>query len=230
MRTSESQVNTDTALAEIAWLSSNNPQQVFHSLMHHFNVDSLRRCFEKLDGKKALGVDKISKTIYGEQLTNNLEDLILRMKRMGYRPGPVREVLIPKEGKSDATRPLGISNFEDKLVQKRTQEILESIYEPQFLDCSYGFRPGRSCHHAIKNLMGHLFNEEVEVVLDVDLSNFFNTIDHDVVKEILSKKIKDTKFMRYINRMFKAGILSAGELTVNDEGVVQVLTGFKTRL
>ena len=221
MRTSESQVNTDTALAEIAWLSSNNPQQVFHSLMHHFNMDSLRRCFEKLDGKKALGVDGISKTIYGEQLTSNLEDLILRMKRMGYRPGPVREVLILKEGKSAGTRPLGISNFEDKLVQKRTQEILESIYESQFLDCSYGFRPGKSCHHAIKDLMGHLFKEEVEVVLDVDLANFFNTIDHDVVREILSKKIKDTKFMRYITRMFKAGILSAGELTVNDEGVVQ---------
>jgi len=140
---------------------------------------------------------------------------------MGYRPGPVREVRIPKEGNSDGTRPLGISNFEDKLVQKRTQEILESIYESQFLDCSYGFRPGKSCHHAIKDLMGHLFKEEVEVVLDVDLANFFNTIDHDVVKEILSKKIKDTKFMRYITRMFKAGILSAGELTVNDEGVVQ---------
>jgi RNA-directed DNA polymerase len=118
MRTSESQVITDAALAEIAWLSSNNPQQVFHSLMHHFNMDSLRSCFEKLDGKKALGVDRISKTIYGEQLTSNLEDLILRMKRMGYRPGPVREVLILKEGKSAGTRPLGISNFEDKLVQK----------------------------------------------------------------------------------------------------------------
>lgn len=222
MRATESQVNTDTALAEIARLSKHNPQQVFHSLMHHFNVDSLRRCFEKLDGKKALGADRVSKAMYGEQLSTNLEELISRMKRMGYRPGPVREVLIPKEGKQGATRPLGISNFEDKLVQKRMQEVLESIYEPLFLDCSYGFRPGRSCHDAIKDLMGHLFKEEeVEVVIDVDLANFFNTIDHEIVKEILSTKIKDTKFMRYITRLFKAGILSAGELTVNDEGVVQ---------
>lgn len=221
MRASESQVNTDTALAEIAWLSSHNSDQVFHSLMHHFNVDSLRRCFDKLDGKKAVGTDRIRKTTYGEQLSTNLEELISRMKRMGYQPGPVREVLIPKEGKPGAIRPLGISNFEDKLVQKRMQEILESIYEPLFFDCSYGFRPRKSCHDAIKDLMGHLFKEEVEMVLDVDLANFFNTIDHEIVKEILSTKIKDTKFMRYITRMFKAGILSAGELTVNDEGVVQ---------
>lgn len=136
MRTSESQTHTDTALTKIAWLSANNPDQVYHSLMHHFNVGSLRRCFDKLNGRKAVGVDQISKTIYGEQLSTNLEDLTTRMKCMAYRPGPVREVVIPKEGKKGATRPLGISNFEDKLIQKRMQEVLESIYEPVFLDCS----------------------------------------------------------------------------------------------
>jgi group II intron reverse transcriptase/maturase len=221
MRTSESQVNTDTALAEIAWLSAHNPQQVFHSLMHHFNVESLRRCFDKLDGKKAVGADRISKVEYSENLADNLEELIARMKRMAYRPGPVREVRIPKEGRPDATRSLGISNFEDKLIQKRTQEILESIYEPLFLDCSYGFRPRRGCHDALRDLGEHLFKEEVEVVIDVDLANFFDEIDHQMAKDILSRKIKDTKFMRYINRLFKAGVLSEGELTVSDEGVVQ---------
>lgn len=173
MRTSESQINTDTVLAEIAWLSAKNPDQVYHSLMHHFNGDSLRRCFDKLDGRKAIGVDGISKTTYGENLSTNLKDLITRMKRMTYRPGPVREVRVPKEGKKGATRPLGISNFEDKLIQKRMQEVLESIYEPLFLDCSYGFRPGKSCHDAVKDLSKHLFKEEVEVVIDVDLANFF---------------------------------------------------------
>jgi len=189
--------------------------------MHHFNVEALHRCFDKLDGKKAVGVDQIDKAIYGENILTNLEELIQRMKRMTYRPGPVREVLIPKEGKQGATRPLGISNFEDKLVQKRMQEILESIYEPLFMDWSYGFRPGRSCHDAVKDLMRHLFKEEVEVVIDVDLANFFNKIDHQMVKDILSSKVKDTKFIRYISRMFKAGVLSEGELKVNDEGVVQ---------
>lgn len=221
MRASESQVHTDTALAEIAWLSANNRHQVYHSLMHQINVDSLSRCFDRLDGRKAVGVDQINKAMYGENLTANLEDLIARMKRMAYRPGPVREVRIPKEGKKGATRPLGISNFEDKLVQKRMQDILESIYEPLFFDFSYGFRPNKSCHDAVKDLMEHLFKEEVEVVIDVDLANFFGKIDHDIVKDMLGMKIKDSKFMRYITRMFKSGVLADGELSMNEEGVVQ---------
>ena len=221
MRAPESQVNTDTALAEIAWLSANNPHQVYHSLMHQINVDSLRRCYDRLDGRKAVGVDQVNKAMYGENLTANLEDLIARMKRMAYRPGPVREVRIPKEGKKGATRPLGISNFEDKLVQKRMQDILESIYEPLFFDLSYGFRPNKNCHDAVKDLREHLFKEEVEVVIDVDLANFFGKIDHDIVKDMLGMKIKDSKFMRYITRMFKSGVLADGELSMNEEGVVQ---------
>ena len=221
MRSTESQENTDTALTEIAWLSSQNPQQEFHSLVHHINVVSLRSCFNKLDGKKALGADQVSKDGYGENLEVNLDDLIQRMKRMAYRPNPVRQVLIPKEGKPGATRPLGISNFEDKLVQKRMQEILESIYDPIFLDCSYGFRPGRSCHDAIKDLTNHLYKEEVEVVIDVDLANFFGTIDHQILKGMLAMKIKDKKFLRYIVRMLKSGLLVGNELVVSDEGVPQ---------
>jgi retron-type reverse transcriptase len=143
MRTSEPQTKTDTELSEIAWLSSQDHNKVFHSLMHHINADSLRGCFHKLDGKKALGTDRISKAMYEEKLQDNLDNLIIRMKRMGYRPQPVREVRIPKEGKSGATRPLGISNFEDKLVQKRMQELLESIYDPIFVEWSYGFRPNK---------------------------------------------------------------------------------------
>jgi len=221
MRASESQENTDTALSEIAYLSSKNLDQVFHSLMHHFNVKSLRSCFDKLNGRKAVGVDGISKAKYEENLQANLQDLIGRMKRMGYRPQAVRQVLIPKEGKPGATRPLGIGCFEDKLVQGRVHELLESIYEPLFLDFSYGFRPKRGCHDAVKDLRKHLYAEEVEVVIDVDLANFFGTIDHELVKELLSRKIKDSKFMRYVSRMLKAGILSEGELVVSDEGVPQ---------
>jgi RNA-directed DNA polymerase len=221
MRTPESQENADTVLTEIAYLSAQNPAQVFHSLMHHINVGSLQRCFNKLDGKKAVGVDGVSKAEYGENLQANLEDLIGRMKRMGYRPQAVRQVLIPKEGKPGATRPLGIGCFEDKLVQGRVHELLESIYEPLFLGWSYGFRPGRSCHDAIKDLRNHLYSEEVEVVIDVDLANFFGTIDHGILKELLSRKIKDSKFLRYISRMLKAGILVEGEMTVSDEGVPQ---------
>lgn len=220
-RTSESRFNTDTALTEIAWLSAQDPDREFHSLMHHINVDSLRRCFDMLDGKKAVGADRITKEQYGEQLQENLESLIHRMKHMGYRPGPVRQVLIPKEGKPGATRPLGISNFEDKLVQKRVQGILESVYDPIFLNASYGFRPKLGCHDAIRALHQHLFREEVETVIDVDLANYFNTIDHKILEDTLRVKIKDSKFLQYISRMLKAGVLTENELTVSEEGVAQ---------
>ncbi len=140
---------------------------------------------------------------------------------MSYRPGPVRQVLIPKEGQAGATRPLGISNFEDKLIQKMTQKILESIYEPLFLDSSYGFRPGRGCHDAIQALGRHLVRNEVQTVIDMDLSNFFGSVDHKLLQEMLSEKIKDRRFIRYISRMFKAGVLEEGDLSISDEGVPQ---------
>lgn len=217
----KSQENTRTKLTEIAWSSAQDPHKVYHSLMHLYNVESLRGCFDQLDGKKAVGIDRITKTQYGENLQENLEVLIARMKRMAYRPAPVKLVLIPKEGKPNATRPLGISNFEDKIIQKKTQEILESIYDPIFLSCSYGFRAGKNCHNAILELNNYLFKEEVEIVIDVDLANFFGTIDHKILLDMLSMKIKDPKFLRYISRMFKAGVLSQGELSISDEGVVQ---------
>lgn len=104
--------------------------------MHLFNEEALAGCFHELDGRKAVGTDGVDKADYGWELNDNLKELVSRMKRMAYRPGAVRQVLIPKEDKPGAVRPLGISNFEDKLVQKRVHKVLESIYEPLFLDCS----------------------------------------------------------------------------------------------
>ena len=143
------------------------------------------------------------------------------MKRMAYIPGPVRQVLIPKEGKPGATRPLGISNFEDKIIQRMMHKVLESIYEPLFHENSYGFRPGRSCHDAIEALHAHLSTHEVETVIDVDLSNYFGSISHQKVIEIIGKKISDPRLIRYLMRMFKSGVLAEGELTISDEGVPQ---------
>lgn len=212
---------TDTILNRITWLSKKDPKKEFECLMHLFNEGSLKECFHKLDGKKALGIDGIDKDNYGLKLDENIKNLIGKMKDMAYRPSPVRETLIPKEGKKGATRPLGISTFEDKIVQKMMQKVLESIYEPIFLDCSYGFRPGRSCHHAIKDLTHHLYENKIQTVIDIDLKNFFGTIDHGILENMLRQKIKDPKLMRYIIRMFKAGVLSKGELSISDEGVPQ---------
>jgi RNA-directed DNA polymerase len=221
MGTTESYQTADTKLKRIAWLSKQDLEKEFHCLMHLFNKEALFGCFDELDAKKAVGIDGIDKKSYEKTVLGNLEELIQRMKNMAYRPGPVREVLIPKEGKPGATRPLGISNLEDKIVQKMMQKVLESIYEPLFLECSFGFRPGRGCHDAIKALSDHLYENDIQTVIDIDLKSFFDTIDHELLENILKQKIKDTKFMRYINRMFKAGVLSKGELRLSDEGVAQ---------
>ncbi len=189
--------------------------------MHHFNEASLAACFHELDGTKAVGIDGIDKAQYGASLETNLKDLVARMKRMAYRPAPVRQVRIPKEGKPGATRPLGISTLEDKIVQKMMQKVLESIYEPLFLDCSYGFRPGRGCHDAIRALHQHLFRQKVETVIDLDLANFFGPLDHQLLIELLRQKIGDERLIRYLIRMFKAGVMADGDLTVSEEGVPQ---------
>ena len=168
-----------------------------------------------------MGADGVSKAAYAIHLEDNLTDLVARMKRMAYRPGPVRQVLIPKEGAPQATRPLGISNLEDKVVQLMMHRVLESIYEPLFLDCSYGFRPGRGCHDAIRALHQHLYRKEVETIIDLDIANYFGTIDHGRLEAMLREKIQDARFMRYMKRMFKAGVLVAGELTMSEEGVPQ---------
>lgn len=212
---------TNTKLNRIAWLSKQDPGKKFECLMHLFNPESLTECFHELDKNKAVGVDGITKMEYGAKLQDSVELLITKMKNMAYRPGPVREVLIPKEGKLGATRPLGISNLEDKIVQKMTQKVLESIYEPLFLECSHGFRPGRSCHTAIKGLINHLYSNEIQTVIDIDLKNFFGTIEHQLLEDILREKIKDPKFMRYISRMFKSGVLTEGDLKISEEGVPQ---------
>ncbi len=220
MDLTEIQNSTETKLKRIAWLSSKDPNKVFGSLIHHFNKEALRGCFNELQAKKARGIDGVDKVQYGKNLDENLENLVQKMKSMSYRMEPVRQVQIPKDN-GKGVRILGISNFEDKIIQKMTHKVLESIYEPLFLECSYGFRPGRGCHDAIKALSDHLYKNEVEVVIDVDIANFFGTISHSKMEEILRTKITDQKFMQYISRMFKAGVLSEGDLIVSEEGVAQ---------
>jgi RNA-directed DNA polymerase len=209
---------TATKLNRIAKLSSENPAMEFKWLMPHINKESLTSCFYELDGKKAVGIDGITKEQYGENLEGNIDNLLARMKLMSYKPQAVKEVLIPKEGKPGATRPLAISAFEDKIVQLQIARILEAIYEPIFRNCSYGFRPGRNCHLAVKDLLTHLHNKGSEIVIDVDLKNFFGLIRHETLLNFLRIKIKDERFIRYIARLLKAGIFKEGRFEVNEEG------------
>src|ERR1700722_4977010 len=173
MGTTETYQMTNTKLNRITRLSAQDSKKEFQCLMHLFNEESLTGCFHMLDAKKAVGIDGVSKAMYGKDLINNIKTLTNKMKDMAYRPSPVKEVLIPKEGKPGATRPLGISILEDKIVQSMMQKVLESIYEPLFLECSFGFRPGKSCHDAIKALTNHLYKNDIQTVIDIDLKNFF---------------------------------------------------------
>jgi group II intron reverse transcriptase/maturase len=221
MVTTDYQVMTETKLRRIAWLSSQDKSKSFNNLMHLFNEDALTVCYHGLDAKKAIGADGVDKIKYGSRLTENIRELVGKLKNMAYKPGDILEVKIPKEGSPGKTRTLGISNFEDKICQKMMQKTLESIYEPIFLKCSYGFRAGMGCHDALRGLEQHLYENEVENVLDIDLANFFGTIDRRILTGMLQAKIQDKKLIRYIARMFKAGVLSEGELIIQDEGVVQ---------
>jgi group II intron reverse transcriptase/maturase len=210
-----------TKLNKIMELSNKCPEMHFKWLMPHFKKEALISCFHELDGKKSVGIDGITKEEYGKNLEDNIDGLIEKMKSMSYRPQAVKEVLIPKEGKKGATRPLGISAFEDKIVQLLMAKILGAIYEPIFKECSYGFRPGKSCHTAVKALFNHLGNRYNEIVIDVDLKNFFSKIQHDKLIEFLRIKIKDDRFIRYISRILKAEIFKEGRFETSDEGSPQ---------
>lgn len=214
-------MDTATKLERIAWLSGRDHEKMFECLIHHIDYDRLLDNFNRLDPNKAIGIDGINKREYENNLESNLDALVDKMKRMAYIPLPVKEVLIPKDGQPGKFRPLGISVLEDKIVQGAFRQVLEAIYEPIFLECSHGFRPRRGCHTAIKDLRRYLYENPVEIVIDIDLKNFFGTIDHKTLEDILREKIKDEKFIRYIIRMFKAGVLSEGELKVGEEGVPQ---------
>jgi group II intron reverse transcriptase/maturase len=182
--------------------------------MHHFTVDNLRACFEALDGTKAPGVDGVTKEMYAQNLEANLQVLHGKLHQMAYRPQPVRRVEIPKE---DGTRrPLGISCTEDKIVQELTRRILEAIYEPTFLDTSYGFRPGRSCHDALRQLNQEVMAKPVNWIADLDLAQFFDTMPHQEIVAVLAERIADQTFLRLIMRMLKAGVQTLGGV-VHDE-------------
>ena len=138
----------ETKLARIADKSKNEQRPIFTSLYHLINEELLKECHRELDGSKAVGIDKVSKKEYAENLDSNIKELVVRLKNKAYKPAPALRVYIPKgNGKM---RPLGISIYEDKIVQLALKKILEAIYESKFLDNMYGFRPNRSCHNAIK--------------------------------------------------------------------------------
>lgn len=196
-------------------LSAKNPEIVFNNLFSHINVENLRQAFQALDGTKAVGIDGISKTEYATDLDNNLEDLVTRLHVGTYRPQAKREVLIPKA--NGKTRPIAISCFEDKLVEWALGKILESVYESIFIRNSFGFRPRRSQHDAIKASHNILKDDKRPFVVEIDLANFFNTVPHRKLMKILRKRISDARLLGLIARFLKVDILDQTGITKQSE-------------
>lgn len=190
------------------------------NLMHLVNKEALVNQHRLQEAKKAVGIDKVTKVQYAENLEANIDSLVMKMKQFSYKPLPVRRTLIPKIG-SGKLRPLGIPAYEDKLVQGVMADILTAVYEPKFLNCSYGFRPNRSCHSAIKALNSNIMKDKTGWVVDADIMGFFDNVSHDWLIKFLEHDINDKNFIRYIKRFLKSGIMEQGKFIESDKGTPQ---------
>ena len=210
-----------TDLKRISEKARKEPKLVFTSLYHHIcDVDNLRACYDTLGARKASGVDGVTKTEYGKNLEENLQDLSARLKRMGYRPGPKRRSYIPKAGSAKG-RPLGISNLEDKIVEAATKRTLEPIYEAVFEQSSYGYRPGSNQHKCLEALGRTIQQGKVNHVVEADIKSFFDQVNHDWMVKFLRHRIGDERVIRLVIRMLKSGILEDGLMSATEKGTAQ---------
>ena len=210
----------ETKLLRIAELAKSDPKMKFTSLAHLLNVQSLIQCHHELPNNKATGVNGTTKEQYAESLEENIMDLTNRLKSKSYRPVPVRRMYIPKLN-SNKRRPLGIPEHEDKIVQKGIAKVLNAIYENDFLDCSFGFRPNRNCHDALKILNFYVEKRLVSYVVDVDIKGFFDNVDHKWMMEFLKHRITDPSLLRIISRFLKGGYMEEGRRYKTDKGTPQ---------
>ena len=192
---------------------------VFNNIGHVVDLDLLRECYQELDGKKAIGIDGVTKEVYGKKLEDNLQDLLGRIRRHAYKPQASRLVEIPKEDGS--MRPLAISCFEDKIVQLATTKILTAMYEPMFLPCSYGYREGVNGHEALRALMKHSNEFTRGATLEIDLRKYFNTIPHDKLLGILAEKITDKRFLKLIRKLIRSPVMVNGKAEITQLGCPQ---------
>lgn len=189
------------------------------NLIHFVNKERLKEQHRKQQRNKASGIDKMTKDEYGISLEDNIENLIERMKKFSYKPLPVRRTYIPKA--NGKLRPLGIPAYEDKLVQGVMADILNEIYECKFLECSYGFRPKRSCHQAIREINQRIMINKVNYILDCDIKGFFDNVDHKWLMKFLEHDINDKVFLRYINRFLISGYMEDMKYYETDKGTPQ---------
>ena len=210
----------ETKLQRIAEKARKDSGCRFTSLFHLMNIEMMRECFRSLRKDAAVGIDKVTKEEYAENLEENLTVLLDKLHRMAYIPLPVRRVYISKAG-SDKMRPLGIPAIEDKLVQAGLTRLLTAIYEQDFIEDSYGFRPGRSCHNALRALNKEVESQRTHYIVDADIKGFFDNVDHEWMMKFLEHRIADKRVLRYVKRFLKAGIMEDGVVSDSDKGTPQ---------
>ena len=209
-----------TGLVRFTQRARAEPRCRFNALMGlMFDPEGLHASFERQAGKKAPGVDGVRKADYAQDLDERITGLSIRLRRLGYRPQPARRVYIPKSG--SGWRPLGVPCFEDKLVQDRLSQILQAIWEPEFRECSYGFRPGRSAHDALRRVAEVITNERTQWVVEADIKGFFDHVSHDHLVRFLEHRIADPCLLRIIQRFLRAGVMEDGAVQASEEGTPQ---------
>src|SRR5919198_807994 len=206
-------------LVKVVARAQREPAGRFHSLAQLIDVAALKRAFHRQRSDAAVGVDGVTKEAYGQHLEANLQDLHARLKAQRYRHQPIRRVHIPKApGK---TRPIGISAFEDKVVQDAVREVLEAIYEQDFLDCSYGFRPGRGAHDAVRTLKQSVDGGKVRWIFEADIVSFFDSLDRTELMKMLEVRVADGSLLRLIGKCLHVGVLDGETYEEPELGTVQ---------
>ena len=206
-------------LRKVAERARKEPAGKFHSLAHLIDVPSLERAYHRLRKDAAVGVDGVTKEVYGQDLRQRLQSLHERLKSRRWRHQPIRRVAIPKEpGK---TRPIGVSTIEDKIVQDAVREVLETVHEQEFLDCSYGFRPKRSAHDALRALNRVVFRGEVNWILEADIVSFFDSLGRTQLEKMLRTRVADGSLLRLVGKCLHVGVLDGEEYSEPDQGTTQ---------
>lgn len=199
---------------------ANRTDRKVQNLASYIDEELLKSIHRRMEKNKASGVDKMTKEEYEVNLDDNLKKLVARMKNGTYRPNPTRRVYIPKDG-SRKMRPLGISCYEDKLVENVVAQILMMVYEPKFYPCSFGFRPGRNCHMAVREIIEMVQYRKTNYVVEADIRSYFDTIPHDWLMKMLEHDIADRRFLEIIRRFLKAGVMENGKYLDSESGSPQ---------
>jgi RNA-directed DNA polymerase len=208
-----------TKLQRLAEQAKRNPKRVFTNLAHLIDVDFLHEAYRRTRKSSAAGIDGVTAQLYAEHLDENLHDLHDRLRHGRYQAAPVVRVWIEKE--DGGRRPIGKPAFEDKIVQRAVAMLLEAIYEQDFSDSSYGFRPGRSPHDALREVRTRCMTKGIGWIVDADVSGYFDSIDRTRLREVLRQRVNDGGIMRLIGKWLRAGVMEEGVLYHPETGVVQ---------